>query len=142
MPADEVARVVPDVPPGHPDLAHVARSVAACEWEGVVDGEVRQVHVAGRPVLKGNPAFEGSLFLGNRGRLIEGDPDKTQPVGFGIWRNGKRVATGRAWDGPTDSLIVLFDPDGRVVERAYITIRVESRWVHEIREAVSGFLPF
>jgi hypothetical protein len=29
-----------------------------------------------------------------------------------------------------------------VVERAYITIRVESRWVHEIREAVSGFLPF
>ena len=142
MSVEEVERLVPGGQPDAVDLSRFARSVSGCDWEGVVGGEVRSVHLAGEPLLKGNPAFDGSLFFSNHGTDLQGDPGTTQPLVFGIWQDGRRVATGRGWDGPTESFVVLFDPDGRLIERAYIAVRLERHWVRDLRIALGRLSPF
>jgi hypothetical protein len=138
MPIEQVERIVPTGRPADPDLDRYARSVAAHDWEGTVDGQVRRVHLAGQVMLKGNPALRGSLI--QEAQLKE-EPGMGYPVVFGLWQGGKRVATGRAWEGPTDSLIVVFDSDGKVVERTYVTIRLEPHWFRQVREAVGPLWP-
>src|SRR5206468_708549 len=73
---------------------------------------------------------------------FRGGPGARPPARFGLWRDGQLVATGQTWDGPTDTLIVLFDPDGRVIERAYLHVRVERHWVRELRAAIGPLCPF
>lgn len=138
----EVERLVPTDQPPRLDESQYARSVAGCDWEGIVGGEVRSVHLAGTRTLKGNAAFEGAFFMSNHGRHLQGDPEMKQPVVFNIFRGDQPAVPGRAWDGPTDSLFVIFDADGRVIERAYIDIRAEPHWARKLRDAVGGLLPF
>jgi hypothetical protein len=139
MTVEEVGRIVPAGRPAEPDLPRYARSVAAHDWEGTVDGQVRRVHLAGQIMLKGNPALRGSL---SQEAQFREEPGMGYPVAFGLWQDGKRVATGRAWEGPTDSLIVVFDNNGKVVERTYVTIRLEPHWFRQVREAVGPLWPF
>lgn len=116
----EVEVLVRDLP-GETSPAGLRRS-RSVDWEGFFRSVPHRVRlVAGRDgSMPSDPVMIDSVLMGSTSHLELKHPQPGTTT-FTDRETGQVVARARAWSTERDRLVVVFGPDGRVIERAYVT---------------------
>ena len=127
------------VPPHRDDLFEAAiGDVASIRWEGRLEEGVRRLHVHSEQALDADPVASRARFM----RWPEQDAN-TDAMGLTVYVDkvtNKLLGTEQAWIAGREELIVLFDADGRVVEKMHMVYRVRSLWTVGALEFIEDVL--
>jgi hypothetical protein len=131
----EVDALLPE--PNAFDQARASGHVRWFDWEGMVNGEPRRVQTGDADGVPADAFFRSANRLPRRN-------DGDNLVAILDRQTGKTLARQKKWVSRADDLMItiVFDPDGRVIEKTYFQMAFESRPLDELRERLKWLWPF
>jgi hypothetical protein len=129
--------------------------LAWLEWQGAHAGERIDVRVS-RDTVSADPVLRRSLLVGTQLMGNAAPATRRRDIarhyfdpahcvldpGTFADPTGRTVARQRTWRANRDAVAVIFDADGRVIERAYVTFGDEPSWMRWARETLGPLSPW
>jgi hypothetical protein len=104
-----------------------ASELVSLDWEGRVEGQVQQRRVFSEEAFDKDPTLSASR-MARWPELASEQKEK----GLTVYRDktkGGVVGAEQSWTSGLEELVVIYDAESQVVERAHFVYRTRLRWV-------------